>query len=429
MATNVKPKPASITDLVQEGPADFRVHSNVYTDPDVFEQELYDIFENGWVYVAHESEIANPGDYVTRRIGTQPVIVTRGAKNEINVLLNVCRHRANAICREQAGNSFSFRCPYHSWTYANTGELLGVADRTRYPKGFGEGLDLLSAAKVGAYQGLIFASLSANVPDLDDHLAGIKHQIDYWADRSLEGSNTLQLPHRYGYSGNWKFQAENGVDGYHASFVHESAFDSFAKGGVFRYLNRPSIKTDGTTRGFPGGHSTLEGGYAEGRGSARSLPEMFEDYMSKLTENYGEDRAREVVSSRHLFIFPNVYLFDDLVRIVQPITLEETEVYSHPFRLGGVPEEFNARRLYEVTRQLSTTGMVNPADLEMFAANQTGLHADMDWLQLCRGMEMEEVLPSGERVGQHSDETPQRAFYRAWQQLMSQRALENGALD
>ena len=97
--------------------------------------------------------------------------------------------------------------------------------------------------------------------------------------------------------------------------------------------------------------------------------------MSKLTKRHGEDRAREVVSARHLFIFPNVYLFDDLVRIVQPISLEETEIYSHPFRLGGVPEEFNARRLYEVTRQLSTTGMVNPADLEMFAANQTGLHA------------------------------------------------------
>ena len=425
MVANADSKTLSLMDLVQEGPADFRVHSSVYTDQGIFEQEMHDIFENGWIYVAHESEIPNPGDFVTRRMGTQPVIVTRGREGQTNVLLNVCRHRANAICREQQGSdTFSFRCPYHAWTYANTGELLGVADRTRYPKGFGSDLDLLKAAKVGSYQGLIFASLNADVPDLDDHLAGIKYQIDYWADRSLEGSNTLLLPHRYGYSGNWKFQAENGVDGYHASFVHESAFDSFAKGGVFRYLNRPSIKTDGTTRGFPGGHSTLEGGYAEGRGSARSLPDMFEDYMSKLTERHGEDRAREVVSARHLFIFPNVYLFDDLVRIVQPISLEETEIYSHPFRLGGMPEEFNARRLYEVTRQLSTTGMVNPADLEMFAANQTGLHADMDWLELCRGIEMEEVRPSGERVGQHSDETPQRAFYRAWQQVMSQPTFE-----
>ena len=422
MATKTRPGRTSATDLVQEGPADFRVHSDVYTDSAVFQQEMHDIFENGWVYVAHESEIATPGDYVTRRIGSQPVIVTRGPEHQVNVLLNVCRHRANAICREQRGNSFNFRCPYHAWTYNNTGRLLGVADRPRYPAGFGaDGLDLLRAAKVGAYQGLIFASLSPDVPDLDDHLAGIKHQIDFWADRSLEDSNTLLLPHRYGYSGNWKFQAENGVDGYHASFVHESAFDAFAQGGVTRYLNRPFIKPDGITRGFPGGHSTLEGGFVEGRGSAKSLPDLFDDYLSKLTERHGEERAREVVSARHLFIFPNVYLFDDLVRVIQPISMEETEIYSHPFRLGGVPEEFNARRLYEVTRQLSTTGLVNPADLEMFAANQTGLKADMEWLELCRGIEMETVLPSGERVGQHSDETPQRAFYRAWQQAMSGR--------
>ena len=130
-----------VMDLVCEGPADFRVHSSVYTDQAIFDQEMRDIFENGWVYVAHESEIANPGDYVTRRIGTQPVIVTRGRQEQVNVLLNVCRHRANAICREQQGDAtFSFRCPYHAWTYANTGELLGVADRTRYPKGFGDDL-------------------------------------------------------------------------------------------------------------------------------------------------------------------------------------------------------------------------------------------------------------------------------------------------
>ena len=192
MVANADSKSLSFIDLVQEGPSDFRVHSSVYTDQGIFEQEMHDIFENGWIYVAHESEIANPGDFVTRRMGTQPVIVTRGREGQTNVLLNVCRHRANAICREQQGSdTFSFRCPYHAWTYANTGELLGVADRTRYPKGFGSDLDLLKAAKVGSYQGLIFASLNADVPDLDDHLAGIKHQIDYWADRSLEGKQYL----------------------------------------------------------------------------------------------------------------------------------------------------------------------------------------------------------------------------------------------
>jgi fatty-acyl-CoA synthase len=126
------------------------------------------------------------------------------------------------------------------------------------------------------------------------------------------------------------------------------------------------------------------------------------------------------VSNRHLFIFPNVFLFDDLIRVIQPIALEETEIYSHPFRLGGVPDALNARRLYEVTRQLSTTGLVNPADLEMFTANQTGLHArQMAWLVLSRGMDQETVLPSGERLGGQSDEVPQRALYRHWREVMA----------
>ncbi|MGH8058526.1 MAG: hypothetical protein ACREOH_15020, partial [Candidatus Entotheonellia bacterium] len=68
--------------------------------------------------------------------------------------------------------------------------------------------------------------------------------------------------------------------------------------------------------------------------------------------------------------------------------------------MGGVPDECHARRLYELTRQLSTTGLVNPADLEMFTANQTGLHArNMAWLVLSRGMDQETVLPAGERIG------------------------------
>ena len=95
-------------------------------------------------------------------------------------------------------------------------------------------------------------------------------------------------------------------------------------------------------------------------------------------------------------------------------------MYPHPFALGGVPDEFNARRLYEVTRQLSTTGVVSAADLEMFAANQTGVHVrDMEWLVLCRGMDQETVPPDGERVGERADEAPQRAFYRQWLQMMA----------
>jgi len=422
MLTALQIAERSSADLVQEEATDFRVHAGVYTGPLLYEQEMRQIFEKSWIYIGHESEIAHPGDYRTGRIGTQPIIIARSQDGGINVLLNVCRHRANAICREERGNSLNFRCPYHAWVYTNTGELIGVADRPRYPQGFTtEGLNLLQAPCVGVYRGLIFASLSVEVPSLEEHLSPIKHLIDLWADRSLEGEHKVLLPHKYGYQGNWKFQAENGVDGYHAGFVHESAFATFARFGISRYTQRPPIKRDGLTRGFPGGHSTLEGGYEDGRGNARSLPQLYEEYLAQLTQRHGTQRARDIVSNHHLFIFPNVYLFDDLIRVIQPIAVEETEIYSHPFRLSGVPDEFNARRLYEVTRQLSTTGLVNPADLEMFTANQTGLHArQMEWLVLSRGMDQETVLPSGERIGRHADEVPQRAFYRHWIRAMAQ---------
>jgi phenylpropionate dioxygenase-like ring-hydroxylating dioxygenase large terminal subunit len=421
MATKEMSRLATYQQLVRQDCSDFRVHSRLYTDPQIFEDEMTFIFERTWVYVGHESEIAHPGDYKTSYIGRQPVIITRGKDNEIYVLLNACRHRANALCREERGNSFNFRCPYHAWTYTNTGSLIGVSDRPRYPEAFdATDLNLLHAARVGSHRGLIFASLSADVPSLEEHLGEAKRFVDLWADRSLVGDPQLLLPHRYAYEGNWKFQVENSQDGYHAGITHESAFATYAHFGIGKYTNRRPIESGGITRDIPGGHSSLEYGFEGGRGNARSLPALSEQYLANLAKRHGEEQAREIMSSHHVLIFPNLMLFDDLVRVVQPVSLEYTEVYSHPFALGGVPDEFNARRLYEVTRQLSTTGVVNAADLEMFAANQTGVHVrDMEWLVLCRGMDQETVLPTGERVGERADEAPQRAFYRQWLQLMA----------
>jgi nitrite reductase/ring-hydroxylating ferredoxin subunit len=192
----------SWTELVQEEARDFRVQSRVYTDPLLYDQEMREIFERSWVYIGHASEIAQPGDYRTGRIGTQPIIVARSKDGDISVLLNGCRHRANAIRREERGNSLNFRCPYHAWTYRNSGELIGVADCPGYPEGFStEDLGLMKAPRVGVYRGLIFASLSGDVPSLADHLSPISHLIDLWADRSLEGEHRVLLPHKYGYQG------------------------------------------------------------------------------------------------------------------------------------------------------------------------------------------------------------------------------------
>ena len=425
MATQLKQQPATNGSLVQIRDNDFRVHASVYTAPEIFELEMRTIFEGSWIYLAHENEIAQPGDFRTGTMGRQPIIITRGKDDSINVLINSCRHRANAVCREERGNTLSFRCPYHAWVYTNTGELIGVSDRPRYAEDLNTAeLSLVKVPRVATYRGLIFASLSEDVSSLDDHLGMTKQYIDLWDDKNLEGGPIVPRPHRYGYEGNWKFQAENGVDGYHPGIVHESAFTAFAASGARAFSNRRPIDSEHTTRGFPGGHSTLEGAPESGRGSAKSLPEEYNDYMVRLTAAHGEERAKDITANRHVFIFPNLFLFDELIRVIQPISQERTEVYSNAFTLGGVSPEFNARRFYETQRQLSTTGLVNPSDLEMFASNQTGLQGGrMEWLLLSRGLGQETVQETGERNGVYSDEVPQRSFYRHWAQVMS-RATE-----
>ena len=85
-------------DLVQ----DDRVNGRVYYDPGVFEEELEKIWYRDWIYVAHESEIPEPGDYVTRRIGLQPVIVSRDEDRAVHLLLNRCMHRGTPYARANA---------------------------------------------------------------------------------------------------------------------------------------------------------------------------------------------------------------------------------------------------------------------------------------------------------------------------------------
>ena len=115
-------------DLVQHD----RVHGSAYTSQEVFDREMDRLFSEGWVYVAHDSELPEPGDYVTRRMGRQPVIVSRAKDGEVHVMANRCSHRGNRICNADSGSATTFRCPYHGWTFANTGRLIAIPMKQGY---------------------------------------------------------------------------------------------------------------------------------------------------------------------------------------------------------------------------------------------------------------------------------------------------------
>lgn len=213
--------------IVREEDGRFRVNRGGYFDRDVFERERRDLFGRTWLFVAHQSEVPEAGDYVTRRLGADPVIVVRDEKGDINVLGNTCRHRGVGLCRSDRGNASHFRCSYHGWTYANTGDLVGV---TAVSEMYGPGFDksrfpLYRAPQVDTFCGLIFATWSADAPPLMEYLGDAAWYLEAICGSFDDGLETLGAPIRTLVNTNWKAETENlGGDGYHTPVTHQSAF-------------------------------------------------------------------------------------------------------------------------------------------------------------------------------------------------------------
>ena len=120
-----------------------RVHGSLLHDPEIFADEMERIFVQGWVFVGHESEVKNDGDWVRRQLGNESVLMVRAENGEVNVLANRCSHRGTALCWEHKGNTAFFQCTYHNWRFGLDGGLRAVP----FPDGYSKpkedlGLDL-----------------------------------------------------------------------------------------------------------------------------------------------------------------------------------------------------------------------------------------------------------------------------------------------
>jgi len=209
-------------------PEHYEVSMRLLSDPEIYDLELEHLFARSWNLVAHESEVPNPGDYVMRYIGEDPIILTRGADGELNVLLNVCSHRGMMICRAEGGKGKQFKCPYHGWTYSNTGKFLSAPVAKERMWGdirTKEELSLVKA-RVETYAGIVFANWDPEAPSLDEWLGGIRWYLDLMFDRTPEGLEVLGPPQRFIINANWKCPSEqHNVDGYHTLSLHASLME------------------------------------------------------------------------------------------------------------------------------------------------------------------------------------------------------------
>lgn len=220
-------KPADqMLDEVEKALEQDLVPVGIFNDRAIFDAEMDRIFSRNWLFVAHESEIPNKGDFVLRRIGLESVIVSRDTDGKINVMSNHCRHRGTEVCQIDRGNASHFTCPYHGWSYRNNGDWLAAPHML---EAYGGRLDkkkwgLLHAPRVDSHQGLIFASLDSNAPPLKDYLGGMGWLLDAFLGLAPEGMRVVAPPDRYKIRSNWKTSAENfSGDVYHVDHLHFSS--------------------------------------------------------------------------------------------------------------------------------------------------------------------------------------------------------------
>ena len=203
------------------------VDRRIFSDRDIYQLELERIFARAWNFMAHDSQIPNPGDFFQTYVGEDRVICVRDVEGNAQVLVNSCRHRGNAVCRAEEGHATSFMCTYHGWTYDLKGALVGVPG---FKEVYHEELDreawgLIKAARVDSYHGFIFASMDAAAPELTDYLGNVGWLcVDLIAAkgemRIAGGVQKFTIPC------NWKFVADNVSDEYHLDVTHASTYMS-----------------------------------------------------------------------------------------------------------------------------------------------------------------------------------------------------------
>jgi benzoate/toluate 1,2-dioxygenase alpha subunit len=303
------------------------------------------------------------------------------------------------ICRHKRGNKSTYTCPFHGWTFNNTGKLLKAKDPegAGYPESFNKNgsHDLTKVPRFESYRGFLFGSLNADVLPLAEHLGEARKIIDLIVDQSPQGLEVLRGNSSYVYDGNWKLQTENGADGYHVSSVHwnyaattnqrkVAAEEAAAKDDIRAMDAGGWAKQGGGFYSFEHGHLLLWTNWANPQD--RPLYEK----RGELAAQFGDARADWMIEkSRNLCLYPNVYLMDQFssqIRMYRPISVDKTEVTIFCIAPKGESAEARAHRIRQYEDFFNASGMATPDDLEEFRSCQIGYGArSAPWNDLSRG--------------------------------------------
>lgn len=190
----------------------------IYTSGEILHREISTLFMKDWLYVGRVEELEQPGDYLTARLAGEPIILARANDNKLYAYYNMCAHRGVEVADGQ-GNTQTFRCPYHGWTYDLKGKLL-VAAHMRESEGFEVSTCRLRPIRVDAWRGNLFVCFSEQTPPLGEFIKEFEQDFAFLNMDQCRLGWKLRLE----INCNWKFISENIMDFYHVKVLHAETF-------------------------------------------------------------------------------------------------------------------------------------------------------------------------------------------------------------
>ncbi len=409
----------------------FLVHRDAYRDPEVFALEQKKVLRKSWIALAHEAEIAKPGDFITRTVVDKDLVLNRDRNGVVRAFYNSCRHRGAAVCRDRGGNRKSFVCPYHGWVYRDDGVLVSTGSPeadAAFPDGFCDGrTTLLSVPNLQQYAGFYFVNFDPDAHSLESFLGGAADCLQMISEHSAVGMEVISGVHEYEINANYKLLCENSYDGYHLSSVHASYVEYLVetmKGSGME------LKPVGAARSFGHGHACFEIAIKAGRAVAQWIPSMGEKVREEVEAKreeviarVGEERGNVICDThRNMVIFPNSVINDQqsvLVRSIVPTAYNRMMVRA--WTLGPIDESDTLReiRLDNMLSFLGPGGFATPDDVAMLELCQRAYEAtDVEWNDFSKGFSAEEITREGAEADLY-DELQMRAYWLEWDRMMN----------